>query len=101
MTDRARTIGIGMVGAGTMAGAHSAALTLLGPLYPAAPLRPGLVVAWHAGFCLYEWLSPYGPAWWVSLVERTHPHASPWGGASLPTFALSFVLALGLGRMRR
>jgi len=36
-------IGIAMVGAGTMAGAHSAALTMLGPLYPALPLRPRMV----------------------------------------------------------
>src|SRR5437867_1832986 len=36
-------IGIAIVGAGTMAGAHSAALTMLGPLYPALPLRPRLV----------------------------------------------------------
>jgi len=32
-----------MIGAGTMAGAHSAALTMLGPLYPALPLRPRMV----------------------------------------------------------
>ncbi len=38
-----QSLGIGMVGAGTMAGAHSAALTLFGPLFPAAPLRPRLV----------------------------------------------------------
>jgi nucleobase:cation symporter-1, NCS1 family len=69
--------------------------------FAASPVRPGLVVAWLAGFCLYEWLSPYGPGWWISLVERTHPHASPWGGASLPAFALSFVLALWLPRPRR
>jgi NCS1 family nucleobase:cation symporter-1 len=70
-------------------------------IFGAPALRPELVVAWLAGFCLYEWLSPYGPGWWVSLVERTNPHALPWGGASLPAFALSFVLALALGRLRR
>ena len=42
MTD-ARTLGIGMVGAGTMAGAHSLALSMLPPLYPDLPLRPSLV----------------------------------------------------------
>ena len=42
MTD-ARTLGIGMVGAGTMAGAHSLALSMLAPLYPDLPLRPRLV----------------------------------------------------------
>ena len=42
MTD-ARTLGIGMVGAGIMAGAHSLALSMLPPLYPDLPLRPRLV----------------------------------------------------------
>jgi len=42
MTD-ARALGIGMVGAGTMAGAHSLALSMLPPLYPDLPLRPSLV----------------------------------------------------------
>ena len=70
-------------------------------IFGAPAFRGGQVLAWLAGFCLYEWLSPYGPGWWVSLIERTNPHTSPWGGASLPAFALSFVLALGLGRWRR
>jgi levoglucosan dehydrogenase len=39
----ARTLGIGMVGAGTMAGAHSLALSMLAPLYPDLPLRARLV----------------------------------------------------------
>ncbi|HEY7735411.1 MAG TPA: Gfo/Idh/MocA family oxidoreductase [Candidatus Limnocylindrales bacterium] len=42
MTER-RSIGIGMVGAGTMAGAHSHALRLLSALYPDLPLHPRLV----------------------------------------------------------
>src|SRR5581483_2647602 len=62
-------------------------------VFEAPAFRPGLIGAWVAGFCLYEWLSPFGPGWWMSLVERTHPHASPWGGASLPAFGLSFALA--------
>lgn len=36
-------IRIAMIGAGTMAGAHSAALTMLGPLYASLSLRPRLV----------------------------------------------------------
>jgi NCS1 family nucleobase:cation symporter-1 len=70
-------------------------------IFGAPVLRGGLVGAWLAGFCLYEWLSPYGPSWWIALVEKTNPHALPWGGASLPAFALSFVLALVVGRLRR
>ena len=38
-----RRLGIGMVGAGTMAGAHSLALSMLAPLYPDLPIRPRLV----------------------------------------------------------
>jgi putative hydroxymethylpyrimidine transporter CytX len=66
-------------------------------VFAAPSVRPEMVAAWVAGFCLYQWLAPVGPTWWTSLVERTHPHALPWGGASLPSFAAAFVLALGLG----
>jgi nucleobase:cation symporter-1, NCS1 family len=70
-------------------------------LFAAPALRPELVAAWIGGFALYQWLQPVGPGWWTSLVERTHPHALPWGGASLPAFAASFVLAGLLGFLRR
>ena len=43
MTRAGSSIGIAMIGAGTMAGAHSAALTLLEVLYLELPLRPRLV----------------------------------------------------------
>ena len=56
-------------------------------------LRLEMVGAWLAGFCLYQWLYPQGPSWWTSLVAHAHPHASPWGGASVPSFAIAFVLA--------
>ncbi len=56
-------------------------------------VRVELVVAWLAGFCLYQWLYPQGPAWWTRLVAHAHPHTLPWGGASLPSFGAAFVLA--------
>jgi purine-cytosine permease-like protein len=56
-------------------------------------LRVEMVTAWLAGFCLYQWLYPQGPHWWTTLVAHTHPHALPWGGASLPSFAAAFLLA--------
>ena len=56
-------------------------------------LRAEMVVAWLAGFCLYQWLSPQGPHWWTTLVAHTHPHTLPWGGASLPSFVAAFALA--------
>ena len=55
-------------------------------VFRAPELRLEMVAAWLAGFCLYQWLYPQGPAWWTSLVAHTHPHALPWGGASLPSF---------------
>ncbi len=57
---------------------------------PAVRVLP--LVAWLAGFCLYQWLYPDGPAWWTALVAHTDPHSLPWGGASLPSFALAFAL---------
>src|SRR6478752_5442291 len=56
-------------------------------------VRVEMVVAWLAGFCLYQWLYPQGPSWWTDLVAHTHPHALPWGGASIPSFAAAFMLA--------
>jgi NCS1 family nucleobase:cation symporter-1 len=61
-------------------------------VFAAPPFRPGPVVAWLAGFALYQWLAPHGPGWWIDLVERTNP-PDLGIGASLPSFAV----ALGLG----
>ncbi len=55
-------------------------------------LRWAPLLAWIAGFCLYQWLFPEGPLWWTRLVAHTDPHALPWGGASLPSFATAFGL---------
>jgi nucleobase:cation symporter-1, NCS1 family len=62
-------------------------------IFGAPELRAEMVGAWLAGFCLYQWLYPQGPGWWTRLVAHAHPHALPWGGASLPSFAAAFVLA--------
>jgi NCS1 family nucleobase:cation symporter-1 len=58
-------------------------------------VRTGLVTAWIAGFVAYQWLSPTGPTWWVEQVQRLDPPT--WGiGATLPSFAVSFLLALAV-----
>ncbi|HET7449043.1 MAG TPA: cytosine permease [Gaiellaceae bacterium] len=57
-------------------------------------IRPEMIGAWLAGFALYQWLSPVGPGWWTNVVAHLHPHALPWGGASLPSFAAAFALAV-------
>ena len=56
-------------------------------------LRVEMIASWLVGFALYQWLSPQGPAWWTRVVGHFDPHASPWGGASLPSFAAAFCLA--------
>ena len=63
-------------------------------IFRAPELRPEMLAAWLAGFCLYQWLSPQGPGWWTRIVAHFDPHASPWGGASLPSFAAAFLLAV-------
>ena len=62
--------------------------------------RPGLVLAWVAGFVLYQWLSPTGPGWWVDQVERLDPPS--WTiGATVPSFAVSFGLGLAAAAQSR
>ena len=62
-------------------------------LLDAGPPRVGALVAWAAGFAAYQWLSPTGPNWWVDQVQRLDPPS--WQiGATLPSFAVSFALAL-------
>ena len=63
--------------------------------FGAPEVRPAQIVAWLAGFCLYQWLAPVGPSSWIHLVEHTHPGQGAIGG-SLPSFALSFILSIGL-----
>jgi len=64
--------------------------------FAAPSFRPALVGAWAAGFVLYQWLQPVGPGWWTSIVENAHPSQFDIG-ASLPSFALAFSLAMLAG----
>jgi putative hydroxymethylpyrimidine transporter CytX len=64
-------------------------------------------VPWIAGFVVYQWSVPTGPAAWVSAVERAFTSAGlPFPlfgsrlGASLPSFAVASVLAALLLRRR-
>ena len=55
-------------------------------------------IPWLAGFVIYHWITPVGPDWWVNWVGDLF--GSPlsehlgWLGASIPAFAVAFVLAL-------
>jgi putative hydroxymethylpyrimidine transporter CytX len=62
-------------------------------IFDAPRLRWEPLVAWFAGFALYQWLSPVGPSWWTDVVEHTSP-GHPRLTASLPSFALAFGLTL-------
>ncbi|MBA3364473.1 MAG: cytosine permease [Actinobacteria bacterium] len=55
-------------------------------------VRPGMILAWLAGFALYQWLAPVGPSWWLDAVEPLDPAPFDFT-ASLPSFALAFGLA--------
>jgi putative hydroxymethylpyrimidine transporter CytX len=66
-------------------------------VFGAPAFRPAQLAAWLVGFCFYQWLYPEGPGWWTRLVAHTDPHALPFGGASLPSFAASFGLAAAAG----
>jgi NCS1 family nucleobase:cation symporter-1 len=57
--------------------------------------KPAGLIAWAAGFCLYQWLSPVGPVFWTKLVERTHAGYATYT-ASLPSFFAAFLLMLAL-----
>jgi putative hydroxymethylpyrimidine transporter CytX len=63
--------------------------------------RPANIVAWLAGFCVYEWIArPADLAFWSRLVARL-PESSLRFGASIPAFALAFGLALLAGWLAR
>ncbi len=65
-------------------------------VFRAPPVRPELLIAWLAGFVVYQWLVPIGPGWWLDLVENVRPDTAGLDGigASIPSFAVAFVLAL-------
>jgi NCS1 family nucleobase:cation symporter-1 len=70
-------------------GAHYSARDI----FEAPALRWERIVAWIAGFVLYQWLSPVGPNWWTDAVGHLSPgHARL--TASLPSFAVAFGLTL-------
>jgi putative hydroxymethylpyrimidine transporter CytX len=55
----------------------------------ATTVRWSGLAAWLAGVALYQWIQPTGPGWWTSLIDGGE---RPGIGASLPAFALSFVV---------
>jgi nucleobase:cation symporter-1, NCS1 family len=68
---------------------------LLGSGRP-ADVRWSGIAAWAAGFALFQWIHPIGPAWWVDQVARIPGAGEATIGASLPSFALAFALFAGV-----
>ena len=60
------------------------------------PVRWSGLAAWLAGFAAYQWIQPTGPGWWTDFAARLPGAGDFTGGASLPSFALAFVLYAGL-----
>jgi NCS1 family nucleobase:cation symporter-1 len=69
-------------------------------IFASPAVRPLELGAWLVGFGLYQWLAPNGPGWWVELWSGTNP-APLHFSASLPSFAVSFTLALAAGLLTR
>ena len=57
------------------------------------------LLPWIAGFLVYHWVLPTGPQWWLDLVASvTDSPLSvqwPWLSASIVSFGVAFLLALG------
>src|SRR4249919_1481902 len=64
-------------------------------IFEGPPVRITQIVAWLAGFAVYQWLLPQGPHWWLSLFHHTKGPVD--FSASLPSFATAFLLALLAG----
>ncbi len=61
-------------------------------IFESPPLRPGPIVAWAAGFFVYEWLyQPTDLGFWTRWFSHL-PTPSYQVGASLPSFAVAFAL---------
>ena len=64
-------------------------------IFDGPPVRIAQIVAWLAGFAVYQWLLPQGPSWWLDLIHHTKGPVD--FSASLPSFATAFLLALLAG----
>jgi NCS1 family nucleobase:cation symporter-1 len=63
-------------------------------IFEGPAVRPGSILAWAAGFLVYEWLyQPVDLGFWTRLLHHL-PTPSYQIGASLPSFAAAFALTL-------
>ena len=68
-------------------------------IFRSPPFRIGPIVAWICGFVAYEWLyQPAGLGFWTRLIH--HLPAPPYAtGASVPSFAVAFLLTAAVVRL--
>jgi NCS1 family nucleobase:cation symporter-1 len=64
-----------------------------------AGVRLKSLLPWLAGFVVFHWVNPGGlPSWWVDGVSSVFgtplSERLPWLGASIPSFAVAFLLAI-------
>ncbi|HEY5150102.1 MAG TPA: cytosine permease [Mycobacterium sp.] len=63
-----------------------------------APLRPGMLLAWGAGFVAYQLINPGAiPGWsdaWTTAAQWLHTTGHPWLSASLTSFLVAVLIAL-------
>ncbi len=72
-------------------------------------VRWAALAPWLAGFVVYQWCVPTGPGWWVSAAGRAFEAvgapfpliANSGLGASVPAFAVAFLLGLLVFRPSR
>nr|WP_202420654.1 cytosine permease [Actinomadura rayongensis] len=71
----------------------------------AAPARWSMIVAWAAGFAVYQLVYPGGVGWWARgwthVQSWLHFTPQSWMSASLLSFAVAGLAALAAGRARR
>jgi NCS1 family nucleobase:cation symporter-1 len=66
-------------------------------------VRMAALIPWMCGFLVYHWIAPVGPTWWIegigSLLGNPLSERAGWLGASVPSFAIAFLLALIVPRI--
>lgn len=68
-------------------------------------LRWSSIIPWIAGFAVYHWIAPTPLDWWrnltTGLLGQPLSEQLPWLGASVPSFATSFLVHLAVGSLKR
>jgi putative hydroxymethylpyrimidine transporter CytX len=74
-----------------------------GPYWFTGGIRVAAFLVWAAGFLVYHWVVPTGPAAWVHGVKDVLgtplSERLPWLAASIPSFAVAFLLTLVVARL--